>query len=288
MIYFSDKEIDDLIIEDVPYYDLTTTILKLENKPAKIQFSTGEDSVVCCTEEVMRMFAKLAIRTTLFTPSGEFIEKGVKFLEGEGLSKNIHTVWRASENLVSFASGIATRTKKLVSAAFEANPDIIVSTTRKIIPYTKKIAVKAVQAGNASVHRLGLSESILIYKNHYGFLGGLDNLGKRINEQRSLIGGKIVVVQAQTKEEALKIAHNGADIVQLENFDPDSISSVKKEIQKLNKKIKIAALGGITLENIREFATSGADILLTSWPYFAGPSNMQVSISPINDLVWQV
>jgi molybdenum transport protein len=286
MIYFTDKEIDDLINEDVPYYDLTTNILKLENKPAKIQFSTGDNTVVCCTEEVMMMFSKLSVRTTLFTPSGEYIEKGVKFLEGEGLSKNIHTVWRASENLIGFSSGIATRTKMLVSAAREVNPDIIVATTRKIIPYTKKIAVKAVQAGGASIYRLGLSESILVFKNHYSFLGELENLEKRLKEQKNLIGGKLVAVQAKTEEDAIKITSAGADIVQLDRFNPTEIQSIKKEIKKINPGITIAASGGITIENVREYALSGADMLLTSWPYFANPSNIQVVISPLNDSLW--
>ena len=78
MIYFTDKEIDELLSEDIPYFDLTTSILKLENKPAKIQIFTREDTVVCCTEEVLKIFSKLNIQATLFTPSGEYIEKDVK------------------------------------------------------------------------------------------------------------------------------------------------------------------------------------------------------------------
>ena len=138
MIYFTDKEIDELLIEDVPYFDLTTSILRLENKPAKIQFFTREDTLVCCTEEVMKIFGKVGIQVTLFTPSGEFIEKGIKFFEGEGLAKNIQAVMRASENLIGYASGIATRTRKLITKAREINPSVIVATTRKTIPYTKK------------------------------------------------------------------------------------------------------------------------------------------------------
>ena len=41
MTYFTDKEIDDLLIEDMPYFDLTTSMLRLKNKPAKIQFFTA-------------------------------------------------------------------------------------------------------------------------------------------------------------------------------------------------------------------------------------------------------
>ena len=121
MIYFTDKEIDELLTEDIPYFDLTTSILKLENKPAKMQIATKDDTVVCCTEEVLKIFSKLAINPTLFTPSGEYIEKGVKFMEGEGLSMNIHAAWRTCESILGFASGIATHTRILVEKAKESN-----------------------------------------------------------------------------------------------------------------------------------------------------------------------
>ena len=283
MIYFTDSEIEALITEDVPYYDLTTSLLRLENKPAKIHFATTEDTVVCCTEEVLKMFSKLSIHATLFTPSGEYIERGVKFLEGEGLSKNIHTIWRVSENLLSFASGIATRTRKMVNAATEVNPDIVIGTSRKIIPYTKKIAVKAVQAGGASIHRLGLSESILVFKNHYSFLTNLDNLGKRLKEQKKVIGSRTVSIEAKTKEDAIKIAQAKVDIIQLTDFDTDSIKKLKKELLAIHPSIKIAAAGKITLENVRDYAESGADILVTSWPYFANPVVIQCIITPLTN-----
>ncbi|MBN2613588.1 MAG: ModD protein [Bacteroidales bacterium] len=283
MIYFTDSEIEALITEDVPYYDLTTSLLKLENKPAKIQFATTESTVICCTEEVLKIFSKLAVHTTLFTPSGEYLEGGVKFLEGEGLSKNIHAAWRVSENLLAFASGIATRTRKLVNAAAEVNENIVIGTSRRTIPYTKKVAVKAVQSGGASIHRLGLSESILIFKNHYSFLTSLDNLGKRLKSQKKIIGTRTVSVEARTQEDAIKIANAKVDIIQLTNFDPGSICSLKKELLKIHPGIKIAAAGHITLDNVKEYALCGADILVTSWPYFGGPAGIQSIITPLDN-----
>jgi molybdenum transport protein len=284
MIYFTDKEIDDLLIEDVPYFDLTTTILRLENKPAKIQFFTRENTVVCCTEEVMKIFQKVGIQTTLFTPSGEFLEKGIKFFEGEGLAKNIQSVMRASENLMGFASGMATRTRKLIEKAREVNPGIIVSTTRKTIPYTKKIAIKAVTAGGAAIHRLGLSESILVFDNHYSFLGGLSNLEKRIREQKNLISGKIITVEVKNPEDARLIANSGIDIIQLDRLGYKEIKILKKEINALNSGVKIAVTGDINLDTVEEYAKTGADILVTSWPYFGEPSDLMVTVTPIFDV----
>jgi|WetSurSiteA1Bulk_404760.scaffolds.fasta_scaffold00550_7 molybdenum transport protein len=284
MLYFTDQEIDQLMTEDVPFFDLTTSLLRLENKPAKIQISTRESAVVCCTEEVMKIFRKTDIQPTLFTPSGEYLEKGVKFMEGEGLSGNLFAISRTIENLLRYASGIATRTRLLVEKARHANPDIVLATTRKIIPYTRKIAIKAVKAGGATIHRFGLSESVLIYRNHYNFLGGLDHLEKRIREQRIHTGGKRITVEVNSPEDALKVAATGIDVIQLDKFSPADIKHLRKEISKTNPKTLLAAAGDIVLNNVQDFALSGADILVTTWPYYGEPADMGVTIQPIFDL----
>jgi len=282
MIYFTDEEIDKILSEDVPFYDLTTTILKLENKPAKIQFFTTEETVVCCTEEVMRMFKKLSIRPTLFTPSGETLEKGVKFLEGEGLSKNIHLLWRSAENLISYSSGIATAVRHLLDIVRSVNPEVIVTTTRKIFPYTRKIVAKAVQSGGSCIHRLGLSETIYIFENHYCFLGNVENLKKRLKEQYALIGDKTITIEVKTPEQALQIAETNVNIIQCSSFTPDQIRWLKTKLNELNKNIKIAAAEGITDQNIKDYVMAGADIIITSWPYLSAPKKIKVLISPLD------
>lgn len=284
MIYFTDQEIDQLITEDVQYVDLTTSFLRLENKPAKIQISTREPTVVCCTEEVMKIFGKHGIQTTLFTPSGEHLEKEVKFLEGEGLSGNLFAISRSVENILRYASGISTRTRLLIEKAREVNKNIMIATTRKTIPNTRKIAIKAVKAGGATIHRFGLSESILIYKNHYNFLGGPENLGKRIREQKIQTGGKSITVEVETIQDALTIAGSGVDVIQLDRISAGDIKKLRKEIVKINSAVRLAAAGNITLKNVQDYAASGADILVTSWPYYGEPADMTVNILPIFDL----
>jgi molybdenum transport protein len=284
MIYFTDQEIDQLLMEDIQYFDLTTSLLRLENKPAKIQISTRESTVVCCTEEVMKIFNKTGIQTTLFTPSGEHLEKEVKFLEGEGLSGNLFAISRTVENILRYASGIATRTRMLVEKAQAVNKGVIIVTTRKTIPNTRKIAVKAVKAGGASIHRLGLSEAILVYKNHYNFLGGPGHLEKRIRDQKTQTGGKPITVEVETMEDAIAIAGTGIDVIQLDKFSVGDIKKLRKEVTKINAAIKLAAAGDITIRNVQEYANSGADVLVTSWPYYGEPADMTVRIQPIYDL----
>lgn len=284
MFYFTDQELDDLVMEHLGHFDVATSLLRLENKPAKIQFSTCDTTVVCCTEEAMKIFTKFGIQTTLFTPSGETIEKDVKFFEGEGLSKNIQAVLPSVTYLVGFASGIATRMRSLAGKANETNPDIIVAASRYIIPNTKKIANKAVLSGGGSIHCNELSDTVMINGNHFGFMGGPERLEERLSRYRKPFTGAKIMAETNNKKESLKIARSGIDILQLNDFSAEDIASVKKELNRLKLAVKLAAVGHYTPENIEQYVRSGADILLSSWIMNGIPADLKVSVMPIFDV----
>ena len=61
------------------------------------------------------------------------------------------------------------------------------------------------------------------------------------------------------------------------------VKKLRKEIDKINPGIKLALSGNITLKNVQDFAVSGVEILITSWPYHGEPANIGVNILPIYD-----
>lgn len=282
MIFFSDEELDRLIAEDVPYYDMTTRIAKFGSRIARMQFYTTDPTVICCTEEVLRLFSKLNITPTLITLSGEYIEKDIKFLEAEGLAKHFHTLWRVSSNLLEFASGIATRTRQMIEAARKINPDIIITSTRKTIPFTRKIAAKAVLAGGGNLNRLSLSENILLFKNHYNFLGGLNGVMSRFEDIKSESAGKPIAVQVDCAEDALAISEIPIDAIQIDNLDPVELKPLVEQIKEQNPNVRIAAGGGIRLENVEEYAATGIDIIVTSFPNHCKPASFKIEILPMD------
>ena len=81
-------------------------------------------------------------------------------------------------NILEYSSGIATRTKKMVDKAKLVNPHVAVLATRKSFPGTKELSIKSIIAGGAFPHRLGLSETILIFKQHVAFLGNINDLAQ--------------------------------------------------------------------------------------------------------------
>lgn len=281
MIYFTDEELDRLIIEDVPYFDMTTRLTKLGSQLAKIQFFTKSPTVICGTEEVMRLFAKLNITPTLVTLSGEHLEQKVKFLEAEGLAKHLHTLWRTSSNLLEYASGIATRTKSMVEIARKVNPNIIVTGTRRTIPYTRKIVAKALLTGGGNINRLSLSENIVFFKNHYRFFGGLNGFLSKFDKLKQDATGKQIIVEVDNGADAIALSEVPVDVIQLDSFQPEELVKLVEQIKQSNPNIKLAAAGGINLENVKEYASTGIDIIVTSFPNGCRPADFRVEIDPI-------
>src|SRR5699024_359752 len=94
------------------------------------------------------------------------------FFVVEGSFAALNEITKVIQNIFEYASGVATRTQQLVSAAKQVNPAINVLTTRKVFPGTKALSIKAILAGGAFPHRLGLSETVLLFKQHIDFIGG--------------------------------------------------------------------------------------------------------------------
>jgi len=275
----TESEIERLIEEDVPYFDLTSHLLGLKDTNAKIVYSVRENSVVCGTEECARIFEKFGVNVEIQVESGTFVEKGTVVLSGKGKGDSVHRVWKVCQNLLEYCSGIATGTKRLIEKAKRVNPEIEIFTTRKTFPLAKRICIKGVLCGGALPHRLGLSETVLIFKNHANLKGGLKEVLKELPRLKRRAPEKKIIVEAETVEEALDCIVKGADIVQLDKFTTHQIKEVVDFRNRHNPHVKLAAAGGIREENVEEFAKSGVDFLVLTSVYFSKPIDVKVEIT---------
>lgn len=275
-----DSDIQRFIEEDLPYGDLTTHLLGIGNLPGRISFSTREETTLCCTEEAVRVLQACGATVTACMPSGTTLSLGSEFLAADGSAQALHAGWKVALNLLEYASGIASRTARIVAACRTVNPMVSVVTTRKSFPGTKKIAIKAITAGGALPHRLGLSETLLVFKQHTAFLGGLEAFCGMVAELKLQARETKIIIEADTSEEAALIAKSGADIVQLDKLTPAELTEVVAAIREVNPAIQVSAAGGINEANAAEYAASGVDIIVLSSVYFGKPSDIGVNITP--------
>jgi molybdenum transport protein len=279
MLYqLPDADIERFIEEDMPYGDLTTSLLGIGEKQGSITFSSRHLTVLSCTEEACRVLERCGARVTSSMPSGTSVEAGVMFLSAEGSAASLHAGWKVALNLLEYASGIATRTAAIVNSARAVNPAVSVVTTRKSFPGTKKVAIKAIMAGGAMPHRLGLSESILVFRHHTAFQGGLESFLETLPSLKQRAPENRILVEADTTEEALKIAAAGADVVQVDKMPTEELSILVAGIHRQFPGVKVSAAGGINADNAALYAATGVDILVLSSVYFGKPSDIAATI----------
>lgn len=91
---------------------------------------------------------------------------------------------------------------------------------------------------------------------------------------------KKLAIEVTTIEAAVAAATAGFDVIQTEKFTPTEITALVEQLASVPNRPVIAAAGGINAENAAAYARAGADILVTSSPYLARPSDVQVLIRP--------
>jgi molybdenum transport protein len=283
IIYFTDETIDRFIKEDVPYLDLTTQLLDFAGKKGKMEFICREEAVVCGTEEVLRIFNKLNITSGQYVSSGAKVQPQTTVIEGVGSAGDLHMAWKVSMNILEYTSGIATRTSNILVKARQVNPNIEILSTRKIFPGTKELSVKAVIAGGGLPHRLGISETVLIFKQHLNFIGGLGGLLTKLGEIRRKSCEKKIIVEVETVEEALVLSASGVDGLQFDKMPPAELQKAVEQVRTQNNNIVLLAAGGINEINAGHYAQTGVDGLVLTSVYFGKPVDMGTKIEPLSD-----
>ncbi len=274
-VRISDARLEALIAEDVPYIDLTSEVLGITAEHGFIEYFTREECVLCGTEEVSRMIERLGAEVLWSLPSGTRLAAGDAFLRAEGPAGALHMAWKACLNLLDHCSAVATKTRRMVDAAKGANPRCEVLTTRKSMPGAKDLLTKAVTVGGAFPHRLGLSETVLVFDHHMAFMGGFNAFMDKLPEVRGRCIEKKLFVEADA-EQALVLARAGVDGIQLDKLAPDALADAVRSIREIDPRLTLVAAGGINPENAAAYAATGVDGLATTAPFSAKPLDMSV------------
>lgn len=165
---------------------------------------------------------------------------------------------RTALNLLSHLSGIASTTRQWVDAL--DGTDVKVRDTRKTMPLLRSLEKYAVRCGGGTNHRAGLYDQILVKDNHVAVAGGV---GAALDAVRATHPDHDVPVQVEVDslaqlDEALD---RGADQVLLDNFDLHTLRAAVRRVRSVAPATVLEASGGLRLENARETALTGVDLI---------------------------
>ncbi len=281
-MFIPDSQLEAFLLEDAPYGDLTCQVLGLKQQPGNLKFHIRHAATVCGTEEAARLMQLAGAQVVSFIPSGKEVAAGACLLEATGSVSALHQSWRMGGNILEYLSGIATRTRRMCDAIHAVNPKATLAATRKIFPGTKRLVTKAVLSGGGQLHRLGLSETLLVFKNHINFLDEKEDLSRMLSTWREHAREKKITIEVENATQAIKLAHAGVDALQLDKMEVDELTRLVQAVRAIDAEIILIAAGGINPSNVETYAGTGVDILVLSSVYFGPPADIGASIEPRN------
>jgi nicotinate-nucleotide pyrophosphorylase (carboxylating) len=250
-------ELLEFLREDIGDGDITTDAAVPEDLEASAEVAAREDGVLAGLEEVAQLLEHEGLKHKTSFKDGDEIKKGSVLMEVRGNARKILGVERLILNILTRMSGIATLTKSL---AKKAEPyGVTIAGTRKTTPGFRYFEKRAIEIGGGHPHRLGLDDAFLIKDNHIA-VAGLEDAIKRVKKSGI---SKTVEVEVSTTEDALCACRLGADIIMLDNVEPDTIEKTINEIEKegLRNRVEIELSGGITPGNLEQFIRLRPDVI---------------------------
>jgi len=250
-----EKKLQSMLTEDIGQGDITTALIVPASSVAEATVIAEQTGVIAGMEEAEVLLKSLDLEAEILVQDGKKIAPRSPVLKITGNTRTILSAERTLLNIISRMSGIATTVREAIEKIQRANFKTRVACTRKVAPGLLYFDKKAVLIGGGDTHRLHLDDMILIKDNHILVAGGVK---ETLEKTKKSSFSKKTEVEVTNAEEALAAAEAGADIVMLDNMSPEEMRHV---IGLISGRAKTEASGGITLDNVREAAATGVDIV---------------------------
>ena len=244
------------IAEDVGRGDRTTEAVIPPEAVGRARIEAREPALVAGLDIALGCFhaAGGGVEAKDLAPDGTSVSQGDVVARLEGSLRSILTGERTALNLLARLSGVATLTSRFVAAVSGAPVRIV--DTRKTTPGLRALEKYAVRVGGGSNHRHGLDDGVLIKDNHIVAAGSLVEAVRRA--RAGVPPGLKVEVEVTSLEELDEAVSAGADAVLLDNMSPEQ---TVESVARAGGKVILESSGGITLDNVKEYAAAGVDLI---------------------------
>ncbi len=184
---------------------------------------------------------------------GAQVTKNQAVIQVSGNTRSILLAERTALNFLTHLSGIATLTNKWVQQVIGTKAKI--RDTRKTTPGLRNLEKFAVRVAGGQNHRMNLSDEGLIKDNH---VFAAKDIISATTSFKSQYPQKTLEVEIDNLDQLDAAINSKADVIMLDNF---SISDCKSAVAKINGKKLVEVSGGISLENVKDFALTGVDYI---------------------------
>jgi nicotinate-nucleotide pyrophosphorylase (carboxylating) len=249
------SELERFVGEDLGEWDDSSSLVP--EIPARAVIIAKEDCIISGLAEAEEIFDYFGLEAERLFDEGEFVPAASTVITVCGNARKILQSERLVLNFMARMSGISTVTRECVLCA---GGRARIAATRKTTPGFRQFEKKAVFLGGGDTHRFNLSDAVLIKDNHIKILGLEESLCRARNQASFT---KKIEVEVESLDDMLVAAKGGADIIMFDNMIPTEIAAGIELLQNygLRARVLLEASGGITLDNIKEYAACGVDVI---------------------------
>lgn len=253
---YIDNIINTALSEDINYIDVTTDNLIDDDHQSIAYLIAKDDGILCGINIAARVFELSGgnVEKEIFFNDGAEIKKGTIIANFKGSTKTLLKGERTALNILQHMSGIATATNKCVKLTEGTNARI--TDTRKTLPGLRSLQKYAVTVGGGRNHRYNLSDGAMLKDNHIDAYGSITAAVKALREK----AGHMLKVEVEVRnfDELNEALNCGCEVIMLDNMNTNDM---KIAVKITNGRAKLEASGNVTLDNLREIALTGVDII---------------------------
>jgi nicotinate-nucleotide pyrophosphorylase (carboxylating) len=252
--------IKNAIAEDLGDGDHTSLSTIPAGARGKAKLLVKEAGILAGVELAIEIFNQIdaTLQTEIFINDGEEVKYGDIAFTVEGSTHAILLAERLVLNCMQRMSGIATKTRRIVASLESYHTKLL--DTRKTTPGLRYLEKWAVRIGGGVNHRIGLYDMILIKDNHVDYAGGITNAITAANQYLADHNRQLEIeIEVRNLEELSEVLNKGMiSRVMLDNFNFDDL---RQAVKMIGHRYITEASGGITEENIRDYADCGVDYI---------------------------
>ncbi|OFX42856.1 MAG: nicotinate-nucleotide diphosphorylase (carboxylating) [Bacteroidetes bacterium GWE2_40_63] len=254
------KFIEQALLEDIGDGDHTSLSCIPSHQTGKAKLLVKQPGILAGVE-IARLVYQIfdpSLKMDVFITDGTPVKVGEVAFEVTGKEISILQTERLVLNFMQRMSGIATQTHEYVELVAGLNTKIL--DTRKTTPGMRVFEKMAVKMGGGQNHRMGLYDMILIKDNHVDFAGGIRQAIERVKDYLNEKGKNLdIEIEARTfKEIEDVLSVGGIQRIMIDNF---SVEDTRKAVVLIGGRYKTEASGGITKDNLRDYAACGVDFI---------------------------
>ncbi|MDB5141731.1 MAG: hypothetical protein JWQ66_444 [Mucilaginibacter sp.] len=252
--------ITNALAEDVGDGDHTSLATIPNGTIGKAKLLVKDYGILAGVELAVEIFNQVDnnLKVNIFLNDGAEIKPKDIAFEVEGDAQNILKAERLVLNCMQRMSGIATKTREIVDLLRGTNAKVL--DTRKTTPGLRYIEKWAVRIGGGVNHRFGLYDMILIKDNHVDYSGGIRQAIENTHQYLEKLGKKLAIeIEVRNLEELNQVLQiGGVNRILLDNFN---FNDLCQAVNIIEGRFITEASGGITIDNIRQYAECGVDYI---------------------------